>query len=76
MPTDLHRYQVTETEAVKHALDLAAAKWPAEPRSRLVPKLVEEWARMQERLTAIDRTAGMFDFPVGYLEDLRRDWPE
>lgn len=76
MPTDLHRYQVTETEGVKHALDLAAAKWPDVPRSRLVPKLVEEWARLQERLTAIDRTAGTFDFPVGYLEDLRRDWPE
>lgn len=76
MPTDLHRFQVTESAAVKHALDLAAAKWPGEPRSRLIPKLLDEWASIQERLTAIDRTAGTFDYPPGYLEDLRRDWPE
>lgn len=76
MPTDLHRYQVTESAAVKRALDLAAEKWPGEPRSRLIPKLLDEWAKIQERLTAIERTEGSFDYPPGYLENVRRDWPE
>ena len=41
MPTIRPRYQVTETPEVARALDRAAKRWPGEPRSRLLVRLVE-----------------------------------
>ncbi|MDR1440785.1 MAG: hypothetical protein LBJ02_00060 [Bifidobacteriaceae bacterium] len=87
MPTARPRHQVTETEPVAAALDLAASEWPTEPRSRLVIKLVEEGARSlkrarairgQEHQDAVEATAGQFAefYPSGYLAALRQDWPE
>lgn len=35
MPTTRPRFQVTETAAVAHAIDLAAKRWPGESRARL-----------------------------------------
>ncbi|MGL5819914.1 MAG: hypothetical protein ACRCYR_20330 [Phycicoccus sp.] len=87
MPTSRPRHQVTETPAVAHALDLAARRWPREPRSRLLLRLVEVGSRAVEeehttaarrRLAAIDATEGKYAdaFPEDHLEALRRDWPE
>ncbi len=86
MPTTKTRYQVTETEAVAHAIDLAAERWPNESRSRLLQRVLalgsdalqkEIAAEASKRLAAIHATAGKYAkaFPDGYLEELREDWP-
>lgn len=87
MPTTRPRYQITETDEVARALDAAAARWPGEPRSKLVVRLIlengadvaevsaEETARRRAALDAIgDRFRGMY--PPGYREELRNEWPE
>lgn len=87
MPTIRPRHQVTETPEVAHALDLAARRWPNEPRSKLLVRLVQAGSnalkegRMEEahhRLAAIDATSGKYAdvFADGYLAELRQDWPE
>ncbi len=40
MPTARPRHQVTDTPEVARALDLAARRWPGEPRSKLLLRLV------------------------------------
>ncbi|MDM4762465.1 hypothetical protein QT381_05540 [Galbitalea sp. SE-J8] len=87
MPTTRPRYQITETDEVARALDAAERRWPGEPRSRLLVRLViENGARVAElteeeaarRAAAVDSLAGSFAgvYPEGYLEELRSDWPE
>jgi len=87
MPTTRPRHQVTETPDVARALDLAAQRWPNEPRSRLLIRLVEAGSdtlekvhteSVRHRLTAIDSTSGKYAdvFPDDYLAELRQDWPE
>jgi hypothetical protein len=87
MPTARRRYQVTETDEVARALDEAARRWPGEPRSRLLVRLITENGRaiaelneeeVARRLAAIDRYAGTFAglYSADYLEELRKDWPE
>ena len=87
MPTTKPRYQVTETPAVAHALDVAERRWPGLSRSALLARLAEEGARMLERedeerqaarRRLVDSLAGGFEdaYPSGYLEELRKDWPE
>lgn len=89
MPTTKPRHVVTETDEVAAALDVAAKHWPesAHSRSRLLVRLVKEGVlRVQEqeesalekRLRAINEAAGSMSgvFPRGYLEELRKDWPE
>jgi hypothetical protein len=84
MPTTRPRYQITETPAVEHAIDLAATRWPGEPRSRLIHRLLlagadaigqREDELVKQRVAAIRESAGTVDYPPDYLEDLRRDWP-
>jgi len=87
MPTVRPRHQVTETPAVAQAIDVAARRWPNEPRSRLLLRLVhagsialeqgEEVVR-RDRRAAIAATAGKYAdaYDPGYLDNLRRDWPE
>lgn len=79
---------VTETDELARALADAARRWPNDRRNRrkLLLRLVEEGHRAiepvrhdpDERLAAIKATAGALTgcFPPGYLEELRRDWPE
>lgn len=69
-----------------HALDLAARRWPHEPRSKLLLRLLRTGgaALEQERseagrgqLEAIDASSGKYAdvFGEDYLAELRRDWP-
>jgi len=87
MPTVLPRYQVTETPAVAEAIDRAARRWPGEPRSKLLLRLVDAGsaaleqgvdAAMRDRQAAIRASSGKYAdaFSVDYLSDLRRDWAE
>jgi hypothetical protein len=85
MPTTKPRHQVTETPEVAHALDLASRRWPGRSRGALLSLLVIEAADALEReqrdeLAArralVERYAGDFSYEPGFLEDLRKDWPE
>jgi len=77
---------VTETPEVARALDRAAKRWPGEPRSRLLVRLVEvggglleneESARELSHRAAVLASAGRYPeaFGDGYLDELRTDWP-
>lgn len=87
MPTILPRYQVTETDDVAHALDLAAKRWPGEKRALLLRRLILQGAdvlndNMQaianSRRNALHSSDGKYDeaFGSNYLEHIREDWPE
>lgn len=87
MPTARHRYQVTETDEVARALDAAERRWPGEPRSRLIVRLIaengerlaqEQQTRDDARRAAVERIAGAFPgmFPSGIRDELRDEWPE
>ncbi|MBN2621773.1 MAG: hypothetical protein JXA83_00335 [Acidimicrobiales bacterium] len=85
MPTDRPRHTVTETEEVARALDAAARRWPEDRgrRSRLLQRVVREWARQQDEheerhREAIRRTSGSIVglFKTGEREALRDEWPE
>lgn len=87
MPTTRPRHQVTETPAVAHAIDLAARRWPGEPRSKLLLRLVDVGGAALEqgmnvaarqRQEAIRASSGKYAeaFSADYLADLRRDWTQ
>lgn len=84
MATHRRRHQITETPEVADAIDQAALRWPGEPRSRLLIRLVREGARSLEpdlqrdrREQAIIATSGKYAeaFDDRYLHTLREDWP-
>jgi hypothetical protein len=87
MPTARHRYQITETDEVARALDAAERRWPGEPRSRLIVRLITESgetigeldaAKTARRIAAVDAIAGTFPglSNPSLLKELRDEWPE
>ena len=87
MPTARPRYQITETPAVARAIDKAAKRWPHEPRSKLLLRLVDAGGAALEqvdelakskRQQAIEASSGKYAdaFSSDYLAELRRDWPQ
>lgn len=70
-----------------HALDVAGRRWPGEPRSKLLLRLVhaglvalerQQDETIRGRVAAIDASSGKYAdaFSDDYVADLRRDWPE
>lgn len=87
MPTARPRHQVTETPDVARALDLAARRWPNEPRSKLLLRLLRTAGSALEdaeaetslrRVRAVEASSGKYADAFGdsYLDDLRADWHE
>lgn len=84
MPTVRRRFQITETDAVARALDAAEKRWPGEPRSRLMVRLIlaggealADDSVLDSRLATLRRISGSdsLSYGPGYLEELRSDWP-
>jgi hypothetical protein len=82
VPTTRHRFNVTETDAIAKALDVAGRRWPGRSRAELLALLVEEGVRHVEqsedrRRAVITTHSGALTgtYGPGYLEELREDWP-
>lgn len=87
MPTARPRHQVTETDQVAAALDAAARRWPGEPRSKLLLRLVtiagstlsdQEQRDVEAHRAAVLASSGRYADAFGrdYLAKMREDWPE
>ncbi|WP_166999517.1 hypothetical protein [Paramicrobacterium fandaimingii] len=87
MPTMLPRFQVTQTDDVRRALEVAKERWPEATRSELVTRLFatgaaaiadETDSQLERRHEAIDFASGLLDvaYERDYLQSLRQDWPE
>lgn len=84
MPTTRPRYRVTETPVVARALEVAAKRWPDEPRSKLLLRLVdagrgvlerEQDAQDETHHAAVMASSGRYPeaFAPGYRGELQAD---
>ncbi|MCB7135382.1 hypothetical protein [Cellulosimicrobium marinum] len=84
MPTLKPRHAITETDGVARALAVARRRWPGQPATRLLTRLIEEGASAVEREEAAGRdeharavgalTTLADYYPEGYLDDVRSGW--
>ena len=84
VPTTKPRHAITETESVAHALGVARRRWPGEPSTRLLTRLIEAGASVVEHddhslcaeheraVAALTGLAGFY--PDGYLDEVREGW--
>jgi hypothetical protein len=79
MPTTRPRYPVTETDDIARILDEAARRWPDTPRSRLIHRVLLDWAAGGRspvaRAKAREALVGVLPGSAG-LYDRAKDWPE
>ncbi len=88
MPTIHRRHAITETDDIKHALDIARRTWPdlADKPGALLRQLIlvgrntlahQHAAVDHTRQNAVESTAGALAgvFGPDYLKELREDWP-
>lgn len=86
MPTLRPRYTVTETDALRSALDEVARQHPEldGDRNALFRRLVQDATERYDASgrraairAALERIEGRgMHYPPNYLADLRREWPE
>lgn len=79
MPTTRPRHPITETDEIAQILDEAAKRWPDAPRSRLIQRVLADWAAGGRAPSAEARARRAL---VGSLPDSAaryvraQDWPE
>ena len=89
MPTSRPRYLLTESDRLREALEIAQRQWPEDAGrpTALLLRLIDAGrreidsvhsAQRADRLAAIDRLGQGLEgsYSVGYLADLREEWPE
>ena len=83
MPTTRQRHLLTETDDLAAAIDAAAPMYPGESRADVLRHLVQLGAetiasRQGRHRQLVRERAGRYPglFPMGYLDELRADWPE
>lgn len=84
MPTTKPRHAITETESVARALAVARRRWPNQPTSRLLTRLIETGGRVVEDQSAAldaeheEAVSALTDlaryYPADYLEQVRAGW--
>jgi hypothetical protein len=82
MPTERRRHMITETAEVSDALADAAARWPGQPPSELLRRLVSEGhaalrASVEAERAAVEQTSGALTgvYQAGELDTLHNEWP-
>ena len=84
MPTTKPRHAITETESVARALSVARRRWPGQPETRLLTRLIDVGASVVEREDAAlcaeheHAVAALAElsryYPEEYLDDVRAGW--
>ena len=86
MPTTLRRTQITHTPEVRHALEIAARRWPNESESGRIAHAIAEWAEqadqrrhaeIAQRQALARELSGKYTGVWGSnaLAELAEDWP-